>query len=155
MVLRKSIVAFLCLFCFNLLLSNVYAQKQYLEITNLKNNRTKKIKEKKKITVYTKDQKIKGKLLIIDAETVSIKGKEIKLSEIRAIKNKSIIAKLASIVGIPIGSLIAIGSFGVTHDSPDSELLTTGILITSIGLISTQIKKKYKSERYKFKIVYD
>ncbi len=154
MVLRKTIVLFLSVFCFSLTMSNVYAQKQYLEITNLKNNRTKKIKENKKITVFTKDLKVKGALKILDNETILIKDTEIKISDILMIRNKSILVKLLSIVVIPIGTLGTL-LFVTLSSGSDSHSANIGIIGISALLLSTQLKKKYKSERYKFKIVYD
>ena len=155
MVLRKSIVAFLCLFCFNLLISNVYAQKQYLEITNLKNNRTKKIKEKKKITIYTKDLKeVYGPLKILDSETILIKETEIKLSDVLMIKNKSILVKILAYIVLPLTMIIALGISAIAGGD-GSTLTNVGIIGFSTILATSQIKKKYKTERYKFKIVYD
>ncbi|MBC3846895.1 hypothetical protein H8K90_10935 [Winogradskyella echinorum] len=153
--MRKSIVAFLCLFCSNLLLSNVYAQKQYLEITNLKNNRTKKIKEKKKITVYTNDlKKVYGPLKILDNETILIKETEIKLSDVLMIKNKSILVKIFSYVVLPVTMMLTIGILAVSG-AGDSVTANIGVIGISAILATSQIKKKYKTERYKFKIAYD
>jgi len=148
MVLRKSIVAFLCGFCLLLISSHTYAQKRHLELRNIETNKVRKIKENKKITVYTKNFKIKGPLKIADTKTILIKGKEIKIDDIIKIENKSILAKLLTALGLPIGSLMALGSFGVTHSAPDSELLTIGIIVTSVGLISLLTKKKFKNDAY-------
>ena len=154
MVFRKSIVLFLGVFCFSLLMSNVYAQKQYLEIVNLKNNRTKKIKEKKKITVFTKDLKIRGALKILDNETILIKDVEIKINDIIMIKNKSIVGKIFSYVLLPLITINTLGILAITGAS--SSVLTT-LGLTGVTLMATSIlaRKKYKTERYKFKIVYE
>lgn len=155
MVLRKSIVTFLCLFRFSIALSNCYAQKRHLELKNIQTNKVRKIEENKKITVHTKDFKIKGPLKILDKNTILIKGKKIKIDDIIRIENKSLLGKLLSIIGIPIGTLMIAGSYGVTHSPPDSEILITGIIITSVGIVATLLKKNYKTEGYNISIAHD
>jgi len=154
MVLRKSIVAFLCGFCFILVTPNLYAQKNYLEIINLKTNRIKKIKEKKRITVFTEDLKIRGALKILDNKTILIDGKEIKISNIKMIKSKSIFGKIFAYVLLPAFTLSTLGILAVTGAS-SSVINTVGLTSLSLMVTSIIIRKKYITEHYKFKIVYD
>lgn len=132
----------------------VNAQKQYLEITNLKTNRTKKIKEKKRITVFTKDSKIRGALKILDNETILIKDTEIKISDIVMIKSKSIFGKIFAYVLLPASTLATVGILAVTGAS-SSVVNTVGLTGVSLMIVSIISRKKYKSERYKFTIVYE
>jgi len=154
MVLKKSIVVLFSVFCLNLILSQVYAQKQYIEITNLKNNRTKKIKEKKRITVFTADSKIRGALKILDNETILIKDTEIKIRDILMIKNKSIVGKLFAYVLLPASTFSTLGILAITGAS-SSVLTAVGITGISLIIVSILSRKKYKSERYKFNIAHD
>lgn len=148
----RLLFIFLILSC--LTSSNIVAQKHFIEITNSKNKRVKKIREKKKITVYTKDLKIKGFLKILDNETILIKDTEIKVSDIIAIKNKTILVKLLSIIVLPIATITAFMTTAFLSPKSDAPAII-GITGISAILLSTQLKKNYKSERYKFKIIYE
>lgn len=66
MLLRKTIVMLFSILCIRLMSSKVYAQKQHLELKNIRTNKVRKVKENEQITVHTTYFKIKGLLKIID-----------------------------------------------------------------------------------------
>ncbi|BAO74350.1 hypothetical protein WPG_0120 [Winogradskyella sp. PG-2] len=136
------------------MMTEAHAQKQYLEVVNLKTNRPKKIREKKRITVFTKDSKVRGPLKILDHETILIKDTEVKIGDIVMVKNKSIVGKIFAYVLLPMFTFSTLGILAITGAS-GSTISAIGITGLSLTIISILSRKKYKTERYKFKIVND
>lgn len=92
----KFLIALSLLFtCFT------YAQDGIIKIMNNKNHKEIIIKENKRIRLKTiEDEKISGRFKIIDAQTILIRGKEIKLSEIIKIKKHPLLVSILTNIGL-------------------------------------------------------
>ncbi|MCB0399778.1 MAG: hypothetical protein KDD26_09190 [Winogradskyella sp.] len=86
--MKKSIVAFLCVFSFGFLFQNAYSQKLHLELKNITTNKVRKLFENDILTVHTTYRKYKGALKIIDKTMISINGKKIRIEDIIKIEKK-------------------------------------------------------------------
>lgn len=130
------------------------AQEKQLELTNTDTGKVKVFRENKKIKIFTDDLELKGKLKIIDDQTISIRGIELHLSDIRKIRNKATLVKLYSILGIPYGTIGIMGSFAVTDtNGAEKSLLFTGIGLLASSLAATQLRSNFVSDQYAIRII--
>ena len=83
MVIKKSIVAFLCVFSLAISFSNVYSQKRHIELKKITTNKVRKLFDNDILIVHTIHKKYKGILKII-----SINGKKIRIEDIIKIEKK-------------------------------------------------------------------
>lgn len=88
MVIKKSIVAFLCVFSLAISFSNVYSQKRHIELKKITTNKVRKLFDNDILIVHTIHKKYKGILKIIDKKIISINGKKIRIEDIIKIEKK-------------------------------------------------------------------
>ena len=129
-----------------------YSQEKFLLITSKRTTKVKLIKEGKKIVVKNnKNEKIKGKLGIIDENTISIfdeinnKKMNFDLSEIKYIKEPFNLSTKTVLVGFPF--LIIIPNFFIYN-----ILFSTSISVLTIFVLKLRLKKD--SSNNEFRILY-
>lgn len=88
MVLKKSIVTFLCVFCFGISISKVYSQKRHIELKKITTNKVRKLFDNDILIVHTTNKTYEGVLKIIDKKMISINGKKIRIEDIIKIEKK-------------------------------------------------------------------
>ncbi len=147
------------LFLFLLLcMGFVHAQTQVLSITNTSKNKEVILNQNKRVIVKTIDGKrIKGRLKIIDNETISLKGTTISLNEIVLIRKNPLLVSLLldGVVFYFGGATFAVGAIiaAFIQAGYAGYLVASASLIT-LGIISPKVTKGYKSNKgYKYKIV--
>ena len=98
-------------------------------------------------------QKIAGNFKIVDAETIVIKGTEIKIDSILKIRKASTFSEIVSPISITSGSTLTL--LGVSVLTSGSYLASVGIIpivYGSVFVIVPVIGKKHKSDRWNYKI---
>ena len=134
------------------------AQTQVLSITNITKNKEIFITQNKRVIVKTKDGKrIKGRLKIIDNETISLKGTVISLNEIVLIRKNPLLVSLL-IDGVFFyfaGATLAVGAIIAAFiQAGYAGYLIASASLIALGIISPKVTKGYKSKNgYKYKIV--
>ncbi len=88
MKIKKSIVAFLCVFSLAISFSNVYSQKRHIELKKITTNKVRKLFDNDILIVHTTNKKYEGVLKIIDKEMISINEKKIRIEDIIKIEKK-------------------------------------------------------------------
>lgn len=105
---------FLLLLCAG---TSTFGQEKVLQLQHQEREVTRTIKENKRVRVKTTDgQKFKGRLVIVDANTISIKGKVIALNDIEKIKRDPLLLNLMATSGfvylgaltVGVGAIVAI-----------------------------------------------
>jgi hypothetical protein len=117
-----------------------FAQEKVLQLEHKERGVTRTIKENKRVRVKTNDgQKYKGRLVIVDANTISLDGTPISLNDIEKIKRDPLLLTAIATTGfIYLGSVV-IGIGGIVLAFIDStsaipifigggSLVTLGIL---------------------------
>lgn len=117
-----------------------FAQEKVLQLDHQKRDVTRIIKENKRVRVKTKDgQKYKGKLVIVDANTISLDGTPIALEDIEKIKRDPLLLNTVATIGfiylgsiaIGVGAIVAIfidGTSALPFAVGGAGLVTLGIL---------------------------
>jgi hypothetical protein len=146
-------LSFCCLF---LLCLTFVAQAQELQIKNTKNGKVRKLKANQTFSfkLSEDDDYKKGKIqsftdssiVIFTPEEDDIQLREVKLSEIYAIKKMSCLHK----VGYAAGAVLIVGGVGTILEAPSiagddgSDWLVrgAGLVVTAVGLVPYLIKPK-------------
>ncbi len=117
-----------------------FAQEKILQLDHQKRNVTRTIKENKRVRVKTKDgQKYKGRLVIVDANTISLDGTSISLEDIEKIKRDPLLLTAIATTGFVYLGAVIVGIGGIVAIFVDSAssipvfaigggLITLGIL---------------------------
>jgi hypothetical protein len=137
-----------------LLTSFMYTQEGIIKITNNDSQKEIIIKESKRIWLKTvAGKKISGRFKIIDANTILIRGKEVKLSEIKKIKRHPLmIAILTDVVLIYSVSGLTLLTYFLTSSIGVAVVL--GLSGVTYGIIkSPNILKGYKVDTWTIEII--
>ncbi len=127
----KKILNYSLILFFVFMGTTSFAQEKVLQLEHQKRDVTRTIKENKRVRVKTKDgQKYKGRLVIVDANTISLEGTPISLDDIEKIKRDPLLITVIATTGfIYLGSVI-VGIGGIVAIFVDS---TSSIPIFAIG----------------------
>lgn len=131
------------------------AQDIGIEITHKKGKRVKFLKENRRIKVFTQDgEKVKGRLEIIDNQTIRVKDKVIKLKDVVLIRKKDVGTSIAKAVGIGLGTTLIVAS--VTSSNVFTVLIGTsfGIGLDVLALVLPEIAiGNLDNKRWSYKII--
>jgi hypothetical protein len=143
-IIHSLIKVFVCLFlilhCETIFAQEDSSTKKKLIITNLyEESRLRKVKEFKKITVWTSSgEKLKGNFVITSDSTISIENTEVQLRNINAIRTRTKATKIGT--ALLIGgttfytswAILVAGYFGVTPEELVVGTLGEAALVTAI-----------------------
>ena len=138
------------LFCTN----NIQAQQKGILLSNKKYEDTKFFGENKRVKIKTLDGKIhKGRIVIVDENTISIKNNLIPMNSITSIMSNSLFSKIIATTFVVIGSTTIIGGIiGGLAGGFAVLLIPPGIIITGIGIIIPAVGYIYVPKKWNFKI---
>ena len=131
-----------------------YAQESVIKITNNKNKKEIIIKENKRIRLKTiKGEKISGRFKIVDANTILIRGKEIKLPEIIKIKKHPLLVSILTNIGfVYLASGFTLLTYFITSSSEIAVIL--GLSGTIYGVFKTpNILKGYAVDKWTIELI--
>lgn len=146
------------IFLFTITLSS-YSQERYIQMTKTENGNIKIFDEFKRVKIKTlDDKKIIGKFVIIDAETIAIKGQEIKLSQIKKLKSRSVIGGIFGTILIGYGGLFIAATptiYSIHGPNPGdaAAFFVTGTVITLSGVFLNEFVNTHHTEKWDYSIV--
>ena len=151
----KTLIGLCCTLLF---VHTVFAQKKAIKITSETSKREIVIKENKRVKVRTLDgQKIKGRLKIVDSQTILVQDQEIDLANILQIKRNPLLLNLfTGGVLIYTGTIVAgFGAIiGIFIDSAGYWLIPPGLALIAGGTMTPNINKAYKKpKKWNFEII--
>jgi hypothetical protein len=126
-------------------LTATYAQQQAIKITNEVSKKEKIIKENKRVILTTKDgQRIKGRLMLGDNNTVVVDGVKIRLTDIDQLKRN------------PFSTSILTSEILVDDmvDTSGFWLVIPAAAIIYTGIISPNFNENHKTDKgWKFEVI--
>ncbi|MCL6461317.1 MAG: hypothetical protein I4O51_05540 [Flavobacterium micromati] len=148
--MNKFIFAFLSIILF----VSANAQNRGIHLISKEVNKQEYLAEHRRIKVkLNSGQSIAGQFSIVDNQTISIKGLEIKLDSIVKIKKASRFSAIANPILLGTGSLIFISGAGLLIQGGfGATLAIIPLLYGSALLISPVSKKKYRTEKWTYRI---
>ncbi|WP_298902571.1 hypothetical protein [uncultured Psychroserpens sp.] len=149
MLTKRSTLLLVCLFVTTLSFTQ---GKRGIKIFNSKTNKEVHIKENRRIRVLTKTgQRISGRFDIVDAKTITIKGNQIKLSDIKKLKRDPLLLSIFSSSILVYGGVLATGIGGLvyvfTGEAQALWLIVSGSAMINIGLKSPNILGAFKTSQ--------
>lgn len=131
-----------------------YAQQRGINLTSKKGRGQTYLVENRRIKIkMLNGQKIAGNFKIVDAETIVIKGTNIKIDSILKIRKASTFSEIVSPISITSGStLTLLGVYVLTSGGYLASVGIIPIVYGSVFIIVPVIGKKHKSDRWNYKI---
>jgi hypothetical protein len=136
----------------------VIAQNNAIKITNLNTNKEKVFKENRKIKLKTSDgQKIKGRFIVENNNTIIIDDVRINLTDIEELKRNPLLTSILISGFLIYGGAITVGFavlIGVFADSSAFWLPIPAAGMIYTGIKSPNLNKNHKIDKgWKFEII--